>query len=304
MTNKSNSYYITLAVLVCIVLIIGSFVNTGTLENFESENNSLFEVPFYIKKRNTDSPSVISNVPTIIYNNWHSNMVPLKMKQNIYKLLDMNPDFDYYLYSDEASINYIKQNYLTEVVDAFNTLKPGAFKSDLWRYCLLYKNGGVYLDMKYHTLQPLRDIIAKTPEVFVKDYDSAGLTCTNPDNPGSESKCFYNGVIISPANNYIFKYCIDEVVNNCKMKLYKANCLDVTGPCLFGRALRKYRTSEWKEPKFLYQREMIDGEIVDYILFNNKRIMESYIEYRKEQRKNQNTEHYGKLWMDRNIYNI
>jgi mannosyltransferase OCH1-like enzyme len=231
-------------------------------------------------------------------------MVPLKMKQNIYKLLDMNPDFDYYLYSDEASINYIKQNYLTEVVDAFNTLKPGAFKSDLWRYCLLYKNGGVYLDMKYHTLQPLRDIIAKTPEVFVKDYDSAGLTCTNPDNPGSESKCFYNGVIISPANNYIFKYCIDEVVNNCKMKLYKANCLDVTGPCLFGRALRKYRTSEWKEPKFLYQREMIDGEIVDYILFNNKRIMESYIEYRKEQRKNQNTEHYGKLWMDRNIYNI
>jgi hypothetical protein len=50
------------------------------------------------------------------------------MKDNIDKVLSMNSDFDYYLYSDEASLGYIQQNYSTDVADAFNTLKPGAYK--------------------------------------------------------------------------------------------------------------------------------------------------------------------------------
>jgi hypothetical protein len=40
----------------------------------------------------------------------------------------------------------------------------------------------------------------------------------------------------------------------------------------------------------------------DCIIYNNQIILQSYPEYRTEQRNNQNKYHYGQLWAQRNIY--
>lgn len=302
MVSKPDSYYVEILLLVGTIFLVVLMAYTRVFEKFESTEKTLVEVPFYTKRRITDAPTIISNVPTVIYTSWHSNMVPPRMKDNIYKVLRMNSDFDYYLYSDESSLAYIQKKYSTDVADAFNTLKPGAYKSDLWRYCVLYKDGGVYFDIKFGTVVPLREIIARTPEVFVKDYDAAMVKCSRTNDVDTTARCFYNGFIISPPNNPLFKFCIDEIVESCKMKLYRVNCLDVTGPCLFGRALKKFRFAEWSRPKFIYQREEVDGEVVDYIQYHSKRILVSYLEYRREQKSNQKTEHYGAAWMNYDIY--
>jgi len=302
MVSKPDSYYVKIGVLVGVTMLVVLIAYNKVSEKFQPTEKPLIEVPFYTKRRIRDAPTIISNVPAVIYTSWHSNMVPPGMKDNIDKVLSMNSDFDYYLYSDEASLGYIQQNYSTDVADAFNTLKPGAYKSDLWRYCILYKDGGVYFDIKYSTLVPLRDIIAKKPELFVKDYEQAMVKCSRTNDVDTGARCFYNGFIISPPNNRLFKFCIDEIVESCKMRLYRANCLDVTGPCLFGRALKKFRISEWKHPKVIYQREDVNEQVVDFIVYDGKRIMESYLEYRNEQKQNQKTEHYGAAWMNYNIY--
>jgi len=213
------------------------------------------------------------------------------MKDNIYSLINKNPEFDYYLYSDEESAKYIEENYPDDVLSAFNTLKPGAFKSDLWRYCILYLKGGVYLDIKFTTIEPLKTTIARTPTVFVKDIW-----------PYEPYECFYNGVMISPPNNSVFKECIAEIVDSCKMKLYKTNVLDVTGPCLLGRKLKDVNSYIWNNTKYTYGRDELDGIIVDYIMYNDRRIMQSYVEYRIEQRLYQKTEKYGDMWHSKNIY--
>lgn len=293
--NIKNQYGSLIALLGVTVLTFAIMYKLRKVEAFQPHVDELVEVPHYIERRFNDTPTVIANVPTVIYNSWHSNMVPPKMKENIDTLLEMNPDFDYYLFSDETSATYINYNFPREVLDAFNTLKPGAYKSDLWRYCILYKDGGVYLDIKYKTIEPLRNIINRTPELYVKDYDNASSDGT---------KCFYNGVMISPPKNMIFKHCINEIVNNCKLKLYRANSLDVTGPCLFGRAMKIYKNAEWANPKFLYGRDLTPDMLVDYITYDNRRIIQSYDEYRAEQRTFQKTEPYGKMWYDRNIYDM
>ena len=38
--------------------------------------------------------------------------------------------------------NFIKKHFSRDVSYAFDKINPGAFKSDLWRYCIIYKNGG------------------------------------------------------------------------------------------------------------------------------------------------------------------
>ena len=58
-------------------------------------------------------------------------------------------DCVYYLYNDADCRAFIRSAFPPDVVAAYDRLIPTAFKADLWRYCVLYKFGGVYLDIKY-----------------------------------------------------------------------------------------------------------------------------------------------------------
>jgi mannosyltransferase OCH1-like enzyme len=284
---KSNT---TMYILVSIVILVIIYVYDNEL----SYKINMFNVPFHIPRKNNSGPKTVSDVPLVIYESWSSNTVPEKMKDNIYTLLESNPEFDYYLYSDEASYDFIKKHFDNDVAEAFKTLKPGAYKSDLWRYCVLYINGGVYMDIKYTTVVPLIDIIKKTPTVYVNDRDI--------DLIGVHG-CFYNGFMISPPNNIVLKECIDEIVENCKKKLYRINPLDVTGPCLLGRMIEKHdktlrSTNKYRydEPNFLFR--------TGYIMYDDKPMLKTYPEYRIEQEMKQTVEHYGTLWLKSDIYNI
>jgi mannosyltransferase OCH1-like enzyme len=280
---------IPLEILLTIILIICIISLRKVEPFFNLIDNNLFEIPHYVPRR-IITPTSISGVPTVIYNSWHSNKVPPKMKENIYSLIDNNREFDYYLYSDDDSAKYIEEHFSLDVLNAFHVLKPGAFKSDLWRYCILYKKGGVYIDIKFNSIMPLRDLIKETPEVYVKDMGADG--------------CFYNGFMISPPNNNIFKRCIDEIVENCMFKLYKESALSVTGPCLFGNILKIHNYSYWINPIYSFERAISkEGIICDYIMNKEKCVLSSYLEYRDEQRLYQKTEHYGKMWADMNIFN-
>ena len=54
------------------------------------------------------------------------------------KILNNNPEFNHYLYDDKMCREFIKQNF-QKCFYVFDKLKPGAYKADLWRYCILYK---------------------------------------------------------------------------------------------------------------------------------------------------------------------
>jgi mannosyltransferase OCH1-like enzyme len=71
------------------------------------------------------------------------------MQECVDKLKKDNPEFEYHFYDDNQCREYIKDNFNKDVLHAFDKLIPGAFKADLWRYCILYKKGGIYLDIKY-----------------------------------------------------------------------------------------------------------------------------------------------------------
>ena len=58
-------------------------------------------------------------------------------------------DCVHYLYNDADCRAFIQSAFPPDVVAAYDRLIPTAFKADLWRYCVLYKFGGVYLDIKY-----------------------------------------------------------------------------------------------------------------------------------------------------------
>ncbi len=155
----------------------------------------------------------------------------------------------------------------------------------------MYKKGGVYLDIKFNTLEPLEQTIERSQEVFVRDIES--------DN---RLTCFYNGVMISPPGNNVFKNCIDEIVENCRNNAYNINTLDVTGPCVLGRHLLNKDVHYINNYTYYFTREFVNEKTVDFISYKDTRIIESYPEYREEQALTQKTEHYGDMWKNFDIY--
>ena len=56
-------------------------------------------------------------------------------------------DTDYKLYDNEEVEKFLDTHFDPEIRAAYDSLNPLAYKADLARYCILYKNGGWYLDV-------------------------------------------------------------------------------------------------------------------------------------------------------------
>jgi mannosyltransferase OCH1-like enzyme len=127
--------------------------------------------------------------------------IPEKVFENIKKYAS---DFKHVIFDDEDCINFIKEHYPEEVLEAFNRLSIGAHKADLFRYCYLYINGGLYADIKTEFVKPVSSV-----------FHTNKLTVVM----GSEYIHFntiYNGIIYSKPRHPIFLELISHIVHVSK----------------------------------------------------------------------------------------
>ena len=62
------------------------------------------------------------------------------MKQN-------NPGYVHKIYTDIEIDEFVNINFPGEITECYNTLNIIVAKVDFWRYLILYKLGGVYIDI-------------------------------------------------------------------------------------------------------------------------------------------------------------
>jgi mannosyltransferase OCH1-like enzyme len=158
-----------------------------------------------------------SVIPLNIFQTWHTKMLPPGMKRNIELIKKMNPRFNYQLFDDTDCHDFIRDNFDVSVLNAFNKLIPGAYKADLWRYCVLYKLGGIYLDIKYSPANGFRFINLTESEHWVLDADGYGI---------------YNALMVCKAGNPILLSAIQQIVEHTQTNFYGSDCLEPTGPKL------------------------------------------------------------------------
>ena len=241
---------------------------------------------FYRTKEYFDEETV----PKYFFQIWinNQNTLPQPMVDNFNTIKNDNPDFECKLYNKEDCIDFLKNHYDEDILNAYHKLIPGAYKADLMRYCILYKNGGIYLDAKMTPINgfKLSHIIDK--EHFVRDSDFQG-----------KGRGVINGFIVCKKNNPIILRAIEDVVENVKNKYYGETILSPTGPFL----LRKYFTEEEfneLDYDFTYVNEthVITKSHDNYdlaIIKIDKNLLEV-------QSLNSSEKNYRDLWDEKNIY--
>lgn len=203
-----------------------------------SSNINTKELEIFIARTNPAGPKEIHGIPLVIYRTWNDKNVPIGMWKSLQSSKEKTPEFDNYFYDDAARLKSIEDNFEPNVVKAYKCLKPGSFKSDLWRYCILYLKGGIYIDMDLEIVVPLLPILQENPKLYIQQVIPERKHCVT-EYPG-----VMTGFMVFPPKSPVLRACIDEVILNCKNRDYKVDFLDITGPCLLARMIAKVEGSE------------------------------------------------------------
>jgi hypothetical protein len=210
------------------------------------------------------------------------------MQENMHYNITHNQEMSFHLYDDISCRNFIQANFPEEVLRVFDTLIPGAYKADLWRYCILYKKGGVYLDIKYKCIHDFRLVDLTYEETFVRDIPP---------------HCIYNACMSCLPGNQYMKKCIEKIVEHVNTRFYGTDPLHVTGPRLLGSFFTEEDVANMHfHFKKIYNTIPNNPYVREIICKGTEPILEVYEKYRMEQFIHQKAEYYYLLWANKRIY--
>ena len=212
-----------------------------------------------------------------------------------------NPGWKIKFYNDEDCLTFLKEDFSNDnedfkndVLFSYNRLKPGAYKADLWRLCVIYEYGGVYSDATQRFKIPIDKIIDTT-----KDFCIVKDKCSKMDKLSKKpvvSGALQIALFASVKKHPFLKKYIETIIYNVRNLFYGPGTLCVTGPVLAYQVAKRFN--------FLKDITIIGIQGKDQYL-NNKGV--SIVQTKK---KNHNKIIYGNnktyitLWTERNIYNL
>jgi len=169
-------------------------------------------------------------IPKTIFQTFKTTRLPLLTQWHIYWLKKKNPDYEYVFFDDEMISDFIQKEYGPEIFDVYNKINIGAVKADFFRYAVLYKRGGVYLDID--------SLIVDKLDNFLQPTDSAVISMERNDLFYIQYALFFE------AGHPFLKRTMEIAIDNLKANRYPHNGHQMTGPTVFTEAINQCIASE------------------------------------------------------------
>jgi len=92
---------------------------------------------------------------------FQDRQLPPRLQENVDALRALNPGWEHRFYDDDDIAAFIKENYPPLIWAYYERIDPryGAARADFFRYLLMYKVGGVYLDIKSSATKPFDSVL-------------------------------------------------------------------------------------------------------------------------------------------------
>lgn len=163
----------------------------------------------------------------------HKSFSYLKKKPHLLKSMKSwtkyaeNNEFNYYFYDNETCDKFMKENMDARTYSAYRLLPMGVMKADLWRYCVIYKYGGIYADVD--------TICNVNPNIFITD---ALLVVTSEPTCNYFCQWTFAGAPGSPILKTIIDLSVERILSTPIKGEHIIHYL--TGPSLFSDGIDKY----------------------------------------------------------------
>ena len=217
-----------------------------------------------------------------------------EIRDSIEAIKQRNRGWKIAIFTDDQQVDFIRDQYSSEVVDVYNRLNPvyGAARADFFRYLAIYKYGGVYLDIKSTCSVPLSAILRSDDELLLAQWDNQigrpyegwGLSPDVWFVPGGE---YVNWFFAAVPNNPILLTVINQTMRNIVQYKPSGNMLGrngilrITGPIAWTRSIFSAIKSIRREGDFHLRIENCENLFLRYSIFDLPKEQHGLMRHRK-----------------------
>lgn len=103
------------------------------------------------------APSGTQAIPPVVYQTWDTRLLGKTHAAALQVFRDQNPDLSFVLITKEERDAFMEKEFAGHpILQIYRRGQFGPLKVDIWRYCFIYKNGGIYFDINKCLKQPIR----------------------------------------------------------------------------------------------------------------------------------------------------
>ncbi|WP_316802713.1 glycosyltransferase family 32 protein [Pedobacter nototheniae] len=164
-------------------------------------------------------------IPKIIHQTFKSSELPWLTRWHISRFRRKNPDFSYEFYDDARIEKFLLEEFDEDTFRLYKRLNIGAAKADFFRYAVLFKKGGIYVDIDSGINGSLND--------FIRPDDSAIIT------KEGDPTLFAQWALIFDAGHPFLKRTIEIVLENIRTNAYPNDVHKMTGPTAYTLAINE-----------------------------------------------------------------
>lgn len=167
-------------------------------------------------------------IPKIIHQTWKTREIPEQWQSAVQSVKTMHPDYEYILWTDDTMAAFVKTEY-PAFYKTYTGYKYNIQRCDAFRYLVLYKYGGIYLDL---------DIVCKKKLDGLLSYDFVLGKSSNI------SASYTNSFLMCAPENPFVKFCIEQLPNYVQSFIYLGkhnHIMNSTGPWFLTKMIAKYK---------------------------------------------------------------
>lgn len=213
-----------------------------------------------------------TNICKIIHQTCKDNKPPKKYQKFIDSWKDKHPDYEYKLWTDEDNDNLVRTDF-PEFYEMYKGFGHFMMRVDFARYCILYKYGGLYVDLDFECIKPIdmllcnRDIVLGSvkEEVLGSIVEIAFIATVKNHHIWKDMM-------------YYIKYSRDSIIDNLYKYIFGAMCMVgmTTGPIAFTNFLSINNMYDRKDikilsPIYLYPKNWMSTDFATYKEYNNSK---------------------------------
>ena len=189
-------------------------------------------------------------ITPIVHQTWFNNNFGKTHLNSLKCFRYLNKNLNFRIYTDKDIYQYMEKYWSnSDIFNIFNNCILGPLKSDIFRYCILFDQGGYYFDISRGCEVPLTKLHNPEHQMILTYEDT---DCFLPP----EVPSIYNlkrpfnhilqwGLAFEPKHVFL-KLLLDEIISiypNFKNKNFenpKLAILNFTGPGMYTHVMRKY----------------------------------------------------------------
>lgn len=164
-------------------------------------------------------------IPKIIHQTFKTSKLPFLTRWHIAGFKKNNPDYRYEFYDDDRIEQFLQEEYSQEVFELYKRINIGAAKADFFRYTVLYKKGGVYLDIDSSINGKLDNLI--------RPDDTALLS------PEKNPVCFVQWAMLYESGHPFLEKTIEMMLDNIRHNKFPHDVHHMTGPTVYSLAIKE-----------------------------------------------------------------